>query len=126
MMLEQTKAEALSAVYQYVASRLESVDQRCSVPMILSGSFVSYLVTAKNVAIGAGADTLLAILYRPSILLGLLAFLCFYMSQSVRIKQQNDLISRCKRLCPLRNTSRPFSLPRQSRVTNGLKYQYFS
>ena len=89
MMLEQTKAEALSAVYQYqyVASRLESVDQRCSVQMILSGSFVSYLVTSTNVAIGAGADTLLAILYCPSIPLGLLAFLCFYMSQSVRIKQ---------------------------------------
>lgn len=87
MMLAQTKAEALSAVYQYVASRLESVDQCCFVPMILSGGFVSYLVTAKNVvAIGAGADTPLAILYRSSLLLGLLAFLRCYMSQSVRIK----------------------------------------
>jgi hypothetical protein len=86
------KAEALAPVYQYVASRLEPVDQRCSVLMILSGSFVSYMLTAKNIAIGAGTETLFAIAYRPSIV-GVLAFLCFFLSQSICVRQRSDLIS---------------------------------
>lgn len=87
------KTETLSAVYQYVASRLESVDQRSSVLMVLSASFVSYLLTTKQLAIGQGADTLLDLLCRPSILISVAAFVAFYMSQSVRIKKQDDLIS---------------------------------
>jgi hypothetical protein len=87
------KTETLSAVYQYVASRLESVDQRSSVLMVLSASFVSYLLTTKQFPVGQGADTVLNLLYRPSILISVAAFVSFYMSQCVRIKKQNDLIS---------------------------------
>jgi len=87
------KTETLSAVYQYVANRLESVDQRSSVLMVLSGSFLSYVLTTQHIAIGNGADTLLEIALRPSILLGAASFLAFYMSQFVRIRRQTDLIS---------------------------------
>ena len=86
------KAEALAAVYQYVASRLESVDQRSSVLMVLCGSFVSFLAMGKPGG-GDGVEALLSLLARPSMIAGVAAFMCFYLSQSVRIKQQDDLIS---------------------------------
>ncbi|MFY9627203.1 MAG: hypothetical protein WAK03_03480 [Methylocystis sp.] len=87
------KAEALSAVYQYVASRLESVDQRCSVLMVLSGSFVSYLLTTQGGMALNNADLMIYLLHRAPLAIGVCAFVAFYMSQSVRIKNNGDIIS---------------------------------
>lgn len=88
------KAQALSTVYQYIANRLESIDQRSSVFMVLVGTLIGYIITKKDIVVGHGVDTLMLIAQNPSVIVGLLSFMCFYAAQSVRIKKERDLISR--------------------------------
>ena len=92
---ETEKAVILSAIYQYLGGRLESVARRASITMVLLGSFLGYASTTviKNEGIGLQAKILYT-LEHPSILLGLAGMFFLLWCETAKVKRADDFISR--------------------------------